>query len=182
MLQASQMAVNVPTLETKRLRLRGHRIEDFPQSARMWSDPSVTRYIRENPFSAEETWSRLLRYIGHWALLGFGYWAVEQKEDGDFVGEVGFADYKRDISPSLAGIPEIGWVLASNVHGKGLATEAVRAAVSWADESFGKRQTACIIAPDNLASIRVAEKAGYLECARTTYHAKPTVVFKRDPA
>jgi len=178
----SQLVVNVPTLETNRLRLRGHRLEDYPHSARMWSDPNVTRYIRGTPFTAEETWSRLLRYIGHWTLLGFGYWVVEQKEDCAFVGEVGFADYRRDISPSLEGMPEIGWVLAPNVHGKGLATEAVQAAVAWADGHFGRRQTACIIAPDNLPSIRVAEKAGYRERARTTYQANPTVMYMRDPA
>lgn len=146
----------------------------------MWADPKVTRYIRETPFTAEETWTRLLRFIGHWALLGFGYWAVEERETGEFIGEVGFADYKRDLKPSLEGMPEIGWVFASQAHGMGFATEAVRAAIIWGDSEFGGKRTACIIAPDNRASIRVAAKCEYREFEHTTYHGHPAVIYVRD--
>jgi|SRR5579871_31557 RimJ/RimL family protein N-acetyltransferase len=174
------LTVDVPQIQTTRLLLRGHTVEDFPESAAMWGDPRVTRYIRENPFTAEETWSRLLRYAGHWAVLGFGYWVVQEKLRGKFLGEVGFADYKRDLQPSLDGIPEIGWVLAPHAHGQGFATEAVAAAVAWGDSKFRERRTACIIAPDHPASIRVATKCGYQEFQRTTYHGHPTVIYVRD--
>jgi RimJ/RimL family protein N-acetyltransferase len=180
--QASHLAVDIPILETARLRLRAHRIEDFPECARMWSDMNVTRHIRSTPFSAEESWSRVLRYIGHWALLGFGYWAIEQKETGTFLGEVGFADYKRDIKPSLEGMPEVGWVLASNAHGKGFASEAVTAAIAWGDSHFGTKPTACIIAPENGASVRIAVKCGYREFQLTNYHGAPTLIYVRDPS
>lgn len=146
----------------------------------MWADSNVTRHIRETPFTEEETWTRLLRFVGHWALLGFGYWAVEEKQTGTFLGEVGFADYKRDLKPSLKGIPEIGWVFVSKAHGRGYATEAVRAVIAWGDAHFGNARTACIIAPDNIASIRVAAKCGYREFQRTTYHGHPTLMFVRD--
>ena len=182
MLQASHLAVDVPILETPRLRLRPHRVDDFPECARMWSDPHVTRHIRSTPFTAEETWSRLLRYIGHWTLLGFGYWVIEQQETGSFLGEVGFANYKRDITPSLEGMPEIGWALACHSHGKGFATEAVNASVAWADSYLRTKRTACIIAPENAASIRVAAKCGYREFERTTYHGNPTLMYVRDPS
>ena len=177
---AANLALDIPILETDRLRLRHHQISDFEESTRMWSDPNVTRYIRENPFTREETWTRLLRFLGHWALLGFGYWAVEEKPTGHYIGEVGFADYKRDLNPSLEGIPEIGWVFASHAHGKGFATEAARAVIAWGDSNFGAKRTACIIAPGNRASIRVASKCGYQEFANTTYHGLSTVVYVRD--
>jgi len=148
----------------------------------MWGDPNVTRYIRETPFTAEETWTRLLRFIGHWALMGFGYWAVEEKATDEYIGEVGFADYRRDLKPSLDGIPEIGWVFASHVHGKGFATEAVRAAIAWGDSAFGTKTTACIITPGHAASIRIAVKNGYQEFANTTYHGHPTVMYMRSRA
>jgi RimJ/RimL family protein N-acetyltransferase len=148
--------VQVPVIETERLKLRGHHLDDFGACAAMWADPIVTRHIGGRPFSEEESWTRLLRYVGHWALLGFGSWVVEEKSTGSFVGEIGFADYKRDMEPSLKGTPEIGWVFATQSHGKGYATEAVRAAVGWGDARFGAGPTACIIAPENLASIRVA--------------------------
>ena len=64
--------VLVPELETPRLSLRGHRVEDLEDCAAMWGDPQVTRHIGGRPSTKEEVWSRLVRYVGHWALLGFG--------------------------------------------------------------------------------------------------------------
>ena len=172
----------VPILETERLKLRGHRLDDFNHCAAMWADPKVTRYIGGKPLSEEESWTRFLRYVGHWSLLGFGVWVAEEKATGDFVGEIGFADYKRDLEPSLEGTPEIGWVLASQAHGRGYATEAVRAAVAWGDAHFQSTGTACIIAPENLASVRVAVKCGYREFTLATYKGRPTVMFVREPS
>jgi RimJ/RimL family protein N-acetyltransferase len=174
-------SINIPVLETERLLLRGHRLEDFPHSASMWGNSAVTRYIREEPFTREESWTRFLRFAGHWAILGFGYWVVVEKSNGSFAGEVGFADYHRNIEPSLDGTPEIGWVLSPHAQGKGFATEAIRAAQAWGDAHFGPIRTACIIAPENLASIRVAEKCGYRELQHTTYMGQPTIMYVRDP-
>jgi RimJ/RimL family protein N-acetyltransferase len=178
--RASTLPADVPVLETARLRLRAHRLEDFPNSFAMWSDARVTRHILDQPMTEEACWGRFLRYAGHWALLGFGYWAAEEKETGKFVGEIGFADYKREIEPSLQ-VPAIGWALAGHAHAKGYATEAVRAATAWGDVRFARSRTACIIAPGNTVSVRVAEKCGYRELQRTTYHGHPTVMFIRDP-
>jgi RimJ/RimL family protein N-acetyltransferase len=171
--------VQVPVLETERLKLRGHRLDDFVASAAMWADSIVTRHIGGKPFSKEESWSRLLRYAGHWALLGFGYWVIEERATGKFVGEVGFADYKRDLETPYKDAPEIGWVIASQFHGKGYATEAVHAAIAWGDANFGSSQTACIIHPENRPSIRVAERCGYREFQLTTCKGQPTLVFVR---
>jgi RimJ/RimL family protein N-acetyltransferase len=172
--------VEVPVLETERLRLRGHRLEDFIHSAAMWADPVVTRHIGGQPLTEEESWTKFLRYAGHWSLLGFGYWVAEEKATGNFIGEIGFADYKRDLQPSLQGIPEAGWVLAARAHGQGYATEAVRAVVAWGDTHFASARTACIINLENFSSIRVAEKCGYRELRQTTYHGKPIRVFFRE--
>jgi RimJ/RimL family protein N-acetyltransferase len=173
-------SIEVPILESERLKLRGHALDDFVHSAAMWADPEVTRYIGGKPLTEEESWARLLRYVGHWSLLGFGYWVVEEKTTGNFIGEVGFADYKRDL-PLLKDLPEIGWVFSSQASGKGYATEAVRAASAWGDARFPSAQTACIINPDNLASIRVAQKCGYRQSQLTTYNSRPTIMFVRDP-
>jgi RimJ/RimL family protein N-acetyltransferase len=171
----------IPVIETNRLLLRGHRMEDFEHSASMWADPKVTQHILEHPLTEEEAWFRFLRYAGHWALLGFGYWAIIEKQSGNFAGEAGFADYKREIEPSLKGVPEIGWVLAAHAHGRGLATEAVLAITAWGDEHFNS-PTACIISPGNAASFRVATKCGYREERETTYHGHSVVMFSRERA
>jgi RimJ/RimL family protein N-acetyltransferase len=169
----------VPVIETERLRLRGHRLDDFADCLAMWGDPAVTRHIGGKPFPAEEVWAKILRYAGHWALLGFGYWVIEETASGRFVGEVGFADFKRRIEPSFGGAPEIGWALAPWAHGTGRATEAVGAARAWGEAHFGEVPTVCLISPDNAASIRVAAKCGYREFARTTYKDRPTILFQR---
>ena len=171
--------MEAPLIETARLRLRGHRAGDHAACAAMWGDPDVTRYIGGRPFTSEETWSRLLRYVGHWAALGFGYWVVEEKSSGEFVGEVGFADYRREMKPSLDGAPEIGWVLAPRFWGHGYATEAVRAVVEWGDVKFGAQETACIINPGNEASVRVAEKCGYRASGQVTYGGREVLLFRR---
>jgi RimJ/RimL family protein N-acetyltransferase len=169
----------VPILTTPRLTLRGHRLDDFADCIRLWSDPGVTRYISARPFTQEEVWTRLLRYPGHWLLLGFGYWMVRETATDRFVGEVGFAEHRREMTPSIVGVPEIGWVLTPSAHGQGFATEAVRAAVEWGDTHFGGSRTACLIHPDNAPSLRVAEKCGYRERVRTTYKDAPTILLER---
>ena len=171
--------MSVPVIETERLILRGHRLDDFATVAAMWADPIVTRFIGGKPSTREESWSRLTRYVGHWQLLGFGYWAVEVKGEGQHIGDVGFADWKRDIVPSLEGMPEAGWVFAPQVHGRGVATEAVKAFVAWGDRHFQGKTTTCIIAPENTASIGVAEKCGYREFCRGDFKGSPTIQYRR---
>ena len=135
----------IPLLETDRLLLRGHRPEDFDDCKALWGDPDVTRHIGGRPLSGEEVWTRLLRYLGHWCWLGYGFWVVAEKATGRFVGEVGFADLKRDLEPSLGGDPEAGWVLAPRAHGQGYATEAVQAVLAWGKTRFGSARTVCLI-------------------------------------
>jgi len=172
-------AVRAPVIETARLRLRAHRLDDFEASFAMWSDPLVTRYIGGKPSTEQQTWSRMTSYAGHWALMGFGYWALEEKATGSFAGELGFANFRRDIAPSMRDVPELGWTLASRFHGQGLATEAVRAAVAWGDDRFGPTRTVCLIDVDNLASVRVAQKCGYDVFDRAVFHERPTLFLAR---
>ncbi|MGE5502376.1 MAG: GNAT family N-acetyltransferase [Ignavibacteriales bacterium] len=169
----------VPVLETERLRLRGHDLRDFEPMMAMWGDPDVTRFIGGKPSTQEEVWSRLLRYIGHWAALGYGYWAVEDRKTGEFLGEIGFADFKRDLQPSFEGIPELGWGLGVWAHGKGYATEAARAAADWGDGHFNGARMVCMISPENKPSIRVAEKCGFRPFAETFYKGSPSLLFER---
>ena len=167
-----------PPLETARLLLRSHAKADFDDCASLWGDLNVTRYITGRASTGEEVWARLLRYVGHWAMMGYGYWTVREKSSGRFVGELGFADFHRDMTPSFGDKPEAGWVLASWAHGQGFATEALRSALAWADTSLDT-PTACMIAPENLASIKVAGKCGYAETGRSTYKGEASILFER---
>ena len=171
----------IPVLETERLRLRGHRTDDFAACAAMWADPIVVRHTTGKPQTPEETWARMLRYAGLWSLLGYGYWAVEEKAGSPFVGELGFADFKRAIDPAID-VPELGWALVSRVHGKGYATEGVRAAIAWGDQHFRGARTVCLVHPENVASLRVAEKCSYREYARADYKQHHVIMLAREGA
>ncbi len=168
-----------PVVDTARLRLRAHRVDDLPACAEMWRDPDVVRFIGGRPFTREEVWARLLRYGGMWVMMGHGFWAIEEKTSGKLIGEVGVMEVRRDIEPAFEGEPEVGWALVPAAHGKGYASEAVGAALAWADRHVDAPKQVCIISPGNAPSLRIAEKFGFRERARTTYHGADTIQFER---
>ena len=168
-----------PVLETNRLRLRGFRAEDFNNWFAFSREPAYYRYFGNEPMPAEEVWKLLLRSAGHWVIMGFGFWAVEEKASGRFVGAVGFLRLKRAIEPPLGDAPEIGWVLDPAIHGRGYASEAVEAALAWGENHFGPVRTVCIIDPDNQPSLKLAAKFGYHEYTRGSYHNAPIVLLER---
>lgn len=173
--------VAAPVIDTERLRLRAHRPDDFAACRAIWSDPEVVRHIGGKPATGEDAWRRLLTYAGLWSLLGFGYWAIEERTSGRYVGDVGFAEFQRDLEPSLRGMLECGWVLARAAQGKGYASEALAAIETWRRTHLPESRAVCIIAPDNAASIRVAEKAGFRQWCETVYHGAPTLVLAPPP-
>lgn len=168
-----------PRLETPRLILRGHSVGDFGPSARMWADPSVVRHIGGRPSTREEAWFRLLRYAGLWRLLGYGYWVVEDKVTGAFLGEVGLADFQRDLTGTAPVAPEVGWVLAPAAQGRGIATEAMVGVLAWADRRLDAPSTACLLDPAHAASRRVAEKLGYVDAGVGYWRASQFRVMRR---
>lgn len=173
-----------PTLETARLTLRRHALTDVDACVAMWGDPLVTRHIGGTPANPEEVWARVLRYAGLWSLLGFGYWIVEERETRRFVGEVGLADFHRDIIPSFDGAAEVGWALAPWAHGNGYATEAVRAALAWGDRNLAGAyrdagRVVCMIGAANVASIRVAERCGFSSAGVAEYKGGEAGIYSR---
>ncbi|WP_417497362.1 GNAT family N-acetyltransferase [Maricaulis sp.] len=172
--------ITIPTLTTERLVLRGHRAADFEGSLALWTDPAVIRFIGGRASSEQEVWQRLLRYAGMWGLLGYGYWAITDRADGAFLGEAGLADLKREIEPPLGGVPESGWALRPSAHGRGLAGEAMRAVLDWADTSLEQPETCCIIDPANTASTRLAGKLDYQARHTAKLADNAVTVFYRD--
>jgi len=118
-------------------------------------------------------------YVGLWEFLGFGYWAIEERATGRFIGELGFADFKREIAASMQATPELGWALIAEAHGKGFATEAVRAVTAWGDVNLRSERTVCLIDARNAASIRVAEKSGFLRFDAAVTGTTELLFFER---
>ncbi|MDQ2893609.1 MAG: GNAT family N-acetyltransferase [Pseudomonadota bacterium] len=166
-----------PILVTDRLTLRAHRVDDLDDCIALWAEPAVYRYIGGKPQSREEVWQRVLRYIGHWRAIGFGYWIAHETATGRLVGELGVIDTRRDTVPTFEGTPEGGWALAGWAHGQGFAREALDAIFGWTDPQIAR--TMCIIDPANAASIRLAERLGYRFLNRGTYRDAPTNLYER---
>ena len=167
-----------PVLPTERLLLRGHGVEDHLPLTRMRNHPDVYRHISGKESSPEENWRKLMASVGHWVLNSFGYWVIEEKKSGDVVGEVGFGNFQRQMTPSLEGTLEAGWSLHPDYHGKGYASEGLKAVLGWAETSFPEKKITCIITPENLVSIRLAQRHGFEEVERTTYGEDPTLVME----
>jgi RimJ/RimL family protein N-acetyltransferase len=168
-----------PVIETKRLRLRAHTLEDFEATAGLWSDENVTRFIGGKPSTREDSWRRLQSFVGHWHLMGHGYWLIEERASGAYVGDGGFGSFKRDLGDFSFDVPEQGWALAPPMYGMGYATEAAAAQIAWGERHFGRSDFVCMIAPQNAPSLRVAEKLGYREYARVLSKGEDSVLLRR---
>ena len=168
-----------PQLTTARLTLRAHETADFDDLLSLWSDPDVVRYIGGRANTADEVWSRLLRYRGLWPLLGFGYWRIEDRQTGRYVGDAGLADFRRGLGDGFDESPETGWALAPWAHGQGLAGEAMGAILKWADETAEIERTVCMIQPENAASLRLAGRLGYRPMGQRSFNGSPTQTFER---
>ena len=153
---------DIPVIETERLKLRASRPEDFTSLFAMWQDEEYVRFIGNRKRSSGEVWNTLQRNIGAWALFGFGYLTIEDKQTGGFVGECGFMLSRRgEISPHLPLEPEAGWGIAPAYWGKGIVYEAMAAMIAWADEQDPEFPCHCIVEPGHSRSRRIAEKLGF---------------------
>lgn len=169
----------VPIIETARLILREFRASDLDAQAAILGDDQVMRYVGGKPLGREDTWRKMLTGPGMWAMLGYGYWAVVRKQDNALIGQAGFADFKRDMTPGIEGIPEMGWMFGAQAHGHGYASETVAAALEWADATLGADEIVAIIDHGNAASARVAEKAGFVVREEALYKGEPIMLFRR---
>jgi RimJ/RimL family protein N-acetyltransferase len=145
----------IPTVTTRRLRLRAFRATDLDAYAAMQANPEVMRYLVMGRTSTRvEVWRTMLTSVGSWALRGYGMWAVEKLEAEAFIGSVGL------FHPLDWPEPEIAYSLDQPFWHQGFATEAAAAARDWFFEHFPLPRIASFIRPDNFASKRVVERLG----------------------
>ena len=144
-------------LETERLLLREWRDEDREPFARMNADPRVMEFFAAT-LTAAQTDAMLERVQAHLDRHGFGWWPAELKETGAFIGFIGLAVpyFEAHFTPCV----EIGWRLAAEHWGRGLATEGARAALRYGFEELGLREIVSFTVPANVRSRRVMEKLG----------------------
>ncbi len=167
-----------PRIETERLILRALALDDFDRIAAIWQNEAMVRYISGKPVTRQASWSRLIRTEGHWRLPGFGFRGLEEKACGQLIGEAGFKDMHRAFEPSIEGTLETGRGMLPEQDGKGYAREAVSAAMDWAAKAHPALSYSSIICPMNGPSLRLAEKFGFKEVARTDYKG-PVIMLRK---
>lgn len=149
-----------PTLTTERLILAPMVMAHWEDYAAAWADPRMTEFIGGKPRTRTESWGKFLAASALWHHMGYGYWSFLDRQTNAFLGCGGLAWFERGVA-GLEGVPEAGWAFVPAAWGKGYATEAMSAALSWADAVLTAPEIRCIIDPGNSASQRVAEKLGF---------------------
>jgi RimJ/RimL family protein N-acetyltransferase len=170
---------DIPVLDGERVRLREHRADDLGAYTALWADEEVVRFIGGKPLRRDDCWGRILRTRGMWALLGFGFWIIEDRRTGALIGEAGLMDMKREIEPSLDGTIEAGWALLPAFHGQGFAGEAMRLVLDWGDRILPGVPQSCIISEANEASLQLAARLGFKQSGRGTYRDATLIHFQR---
>ncbi len=141
----------------------------------MSGDPEVMRFISDGKvLDRGQSWREIAMHIGHWALRGYGQWALERREDGVPLGRAGLWN-----PPGWPGL-EVGWKLARHAWGQGYATEAGRAAMEWTWATLDAQSLISIIQPGNERSIRVAERLGMRRLEETTLGGQAVMIFGID--
>lgn len=158
--------------------LRDFELRDLQYFLDALQDEEVTRFI--GGFNSnEDVWRKMMTGSAQWRLTGIGMWAVEVKETGETVGHLGIFDFLRDMSPSMVGEPEMGWIFGAHGQGKGYAQEAGVAVLDWFRRHFGERTIHAIITPGNVASMKLAERLGFVRQPDTIYRDQPTTYWRR---
>lgn len=162
--------------QTRRLLARKPTAEDRAAYHAHFTHPAVESWLRPSPlppFDAQVLDELIAGDRTHWEDHGFGPWALVEKESGAFAGRGGLA------WTSVEGVAEVElpWSIEPRLHGQGFATEAAVAAVEWARE-LGFEQVVALILPTNLASQRVAEKAGFSREEEVIHAGLPHWLFR----
>jgi RimJ/RimL family protein N-acetyltransferase len=163
-------------LQTERLLLRPLHGGDFEDYAALCADREVAQHLGRGVFTRDQAWRHLAFLIGHWQILGYGLWALTEKETGTFLGVTGFAE--PDGWPGF----ELAWTLARSFWGHGYATEGAQAALDYAFNVLKKPRVISLIHPENHASLRVAERLGESLQGETEILGRKLLVFARSYA
>ena len=152
------------TIETERLVLRLPRLEDAEGAAEYLADPDVMRFLGGETVPRDAAADVVRTWLERWEQNGLGHFAIERRSDGRFLGRAGInvwdaRDWTRTTLAEAGPYarPELGWTLIRAYWGKGYATEAALAIRDWT-RARGFNHLISLIAPDNVASQRVAER------------------------
>ncbi len=146
--------IPAPILETERLFVRELTKEDMEALYTILIREEVSRYLTVKTGTKKEELEKLISYVSYvYSFFEYGYWGVFEKTTGNLVGRAGFKEGSYPL--------EAGYVLDTPFWGKGMATELLKALLTYAEEELGSEEVLVSICEENKASLRVAEKCGF---------------------
>ena len=159
-------------LQTERLNLCTWEEDDWKRFKPIATDPRVMRFISDGvPWTDEQIRDFISRNRTVFLERGFCRWKLEEKVTGELIGFCGLGFLHEEPDP------EIGWWLAPAFWGRGLATEAARAAFADATNRLNLCRIVSIAHPENTASIRIMQKLGFGLEKHFKYSGKPVVMY-----
>jgi len=177
-------------LKTERLGLRLPSLDDEEPAAELLTDPAVMQFLGGEVVSREHVPEVIAKWLRRWDENDIGPFVIERRRDRRFIGRAGLLvwDTRQWTHSTLAEAgrhaqPELGWALARVHWGAGYATEAAQAVRDWSREERDIRQLISLIAPDNVASQRVAERLRATPTDTVTlFDSGEAVVWAHPPA
>ncbi len=167
-------------LTTERLELWRPQASDFDGLNAINTDPRTLTYLGNWSPGRADTFARLTRNAGSWALWGYGTFMVRRRGLPQIVANIGVFRSYRGFAHGLDDVPEAGWIVHPDHWGQGIAGEAMHAVLPWFDETHGKHRVACMIEAGHAASEKVAAQLGFVEYARHQQEGeRPLVLYER---
>jgi ribosomal-protein-alanine N-acetyltransferase len=154
-------------LESERLLFRSHQATDLEAFCAMEADAEVRRYVGGTPRTREEAEQRFRERAMHPIEGRLAMWATVLKADGSYVGRCGLYP-ELDDGAKVAGEAVLGFYIAREFWGRGLATEAGRAFVDFGFDELKLTRIVTSVQVENAASIRVLEKLGFVVASHET--------------
>ena len=157
---------NEPLMLTERLELWRPRAADLPGLVALLAPEEVRRYLGPARADPADQFARLLRNAGSWSLYGYGVFVLRLIGAPKIVGTCGVFRSWREFGRSMEDVSEIGWIIAREHWGEGIASEAAHAALAWFAATHRGQRVACMIENGNAASQRLAARLGFCEYDR----------------
>lgn len=166
-------------LTTERYELWRPAIGDHESLYELTEAEETRRFLGGLQPDPGDSFARLHRNAGSWALHGYGTFMVRERGAEQIIANCGVFRSWRG-KPGLDDVPEAGWIVHKDHWGKGLAGEVMRAALAWFDAAHGPQRIGCMIEVGNVASERLAAALGFEEYQRETEgEERPLVLYER---
>lgn len=163
-------------MQTARTRIREFQLSDIPGLARILGDPSVMEFSSKGPLTEEDTLQFIAWCIDSYRQHGHGPWALTEKQSGALIGFCGLSLENVDGVEEI----EIGYRLAKDQWGKGLATEAATRVIEYGFSDLNINSIIGIVSPRHTASLRVLAKLGFHSFYETRFSGWDVRIYRQN--